>query len=157
MTITNVIVEPQNMGRVVAQATVENLKDLWDSERGLRKPEEVRRLLVADALVDTGATTLALPSRMIRELGLSKTREQNAVSSHGKGTTKIYEAVRLTILGRNCVVEVTEVSDDVPVLIGQAPLVMLDLVIDPQVRCLTGNSAHDGKHVLELLFVHAAS
>jgi predicted aspartyl protease len=151
MTATNVVVEQQNMGRVVTEVAIENLKDLWDSERGLRKPEEVRRLLVADALVDTGATTLALPTRLIRELGLSKTREQNAVSSHGKGTTKIYEAVRLTILGRNCVVEVMEVPDEVPTLIGQIPLEMLDLVIDLQGRRLTGNPAHDGEHVLELL------
>jgi hypothetical protein len=44
------------MGRVLTEATIENLRELWDAERGLRKPEEARRLTVSDALVDTGAT-----------------------------------------------------------------------------------------------------
>ena len=34
----------------------------------------------------------------------------------------VYGAVRLTIQGRDCVLEVTEVGDDVPTLIGQIPL-----------------------------------
>ncbi len=139
------------MGRVTTEATVENLMDLWDAQRGLRKPEDVRRIVLTDALVDTGATTLALPPRYIRELGLSKVREQNAVSSSGLGTISIYEAVRLTILERNCIVEVMEVPDKVPVLVGQIPLEMLDLVVDLQGRRLTGNPAHGGEHVLELL------
>jgi hypothetical protein len=62
----------------------------------------------------------------------------------------VYEAVRLTIQGRFCSVDVMEVPDDVPVLIGQIPLEMLDLVVDLQGRRLIGNPAHGGEHVLEL-------
>jgi len=157
MSANTLVAEKDQMGRVVAEVMVENLKDLWDAERDIRKPEDVRRVVVTDALVDSGATTLALPSKLIRELGLSKVREQNAVSVRGRGTIQIYEAVRLTILGRNCVVEVMEVPDDVPALIGQIPLEMLDLVIDLQGRKLTGNPAHDGEHVLELLIAETIS
>ena len=53
-------------------------------------------------------------------------------------------------LDRNCAVEVIEVPDEVPALIGQIPLEMLDLVIDLQGRRLTGNPAHGGEQVLEL-------
>jgi hypothetical protein len=62
----------------------------------------------------------------------------------------VYEAVRLTIDGRFCSVDVMEVPDDIPVLVGQIPLEMLDLVVDPQGRRLTGNPAHNGEHILDL-------
>ena len=38
-------------------------------ERGLIPADQVRRITVTDALVDTGSTLLALPSRLIRQLG----------------------------------------------------------------------------------------
>jgi clan AA aspartic protease len=106
---------------------------------------------LSDALVDTGATTLALPSHLITQLGLAKSHEKAATTSQGRATVSLYEAVRLTIQGRTCVVEVMEVADDVPSLIGQVPLEMLDLVVDLQGRRLSGNPAHGGEHVLELL------
>jgi predicted aspartyl protease len=150
MISTTSILDQHTIGRVLTEARIENLRDLWAVEEGRAPPESVRRLILTDALVDTGATTLALPTSLIRQLGLSKTREQRAVSFQGPAAISIYEVVRLTILGRNCAVEVMEVPDDVPALIGQIPLEMLDLVIDLQGRRLTGNPAHGGDHVLEL-------
>jgi hypothetical protein len=46
--------------------------------------------------------------------------------------------------------DVMEVPDSVPVLIGQLPLEQLDLVVDSRSRTLIGNPAHGGEHVLEL-------
>jgi predicted aspartyl protease len=142
--------ETELMGRVLTEAKVENLRDLWDAERGQLPADQVRRLTVTDALVDTGATTLALPTRMIQQLGLSKRYEKRATSSRGTALVGVYEAVRLTIQDRDCTVDVLEVPDDVPVLIGQIPLEMMDLVVDLQGRRLIGNPAHNGEHVLEL-------
>jgi len=62
----------------------------------------------------------------------------------------LYEAVRLTIQGRTCTMDVIEVPDNVPVLIGQIPLEHLDLVIDTRSRTLIGNPAHGGEHMYEL-------
>ena len=138
------------MGRVLTEVTVESLKDLWDAQRGMIPPEQVRRITVPDALVDTGATTLALPTRYIKQLGLVKTFEKRATSSTGVSSVNVYETVRVTLLGRSCGVDVIEVPDEVPVLIGQIPLEMLDLVVDLQGRRLTGNPAHGGEQVLEL-------
>ncbi len=142
--------EPNTMGRVLAEATIENLGDLLDVKRGLRAPDDVRRITITDALVDTGATTLALPTRLIQTLGLTKSYEKRATTSVGTRQVTVYEAVRVTIQGRYCSVDAMEVPDEVPVLIGQIPLEMLDLVVDPQGRRLTGNPAHGGEHVLEL-------
>lgn len=142
--------ESETMGRVLTEATIENLQDLWDVQRGLIRPDQVRRITVSDALVDTGASTLALPTRMIRQLGLIKSYEKRATSSAGSIQVAVYEAARLTIQGRHLSVDAMEVPDDVPVLIGQIPLEMLDLVVDLQNRRLIGNPAHGGEQMLEL-------
>jgi hypothetical protein len=47
-------------------------------------------------------------------------------------------------------VDVLDLPDDVPVLIGQIPLEYLDFVVDPQTRRLIGNPAHGGEQMYEL-------
>jgi hypothetical protein len=64
--------ESETIGRVSATVTVENLSDLWDAARGRLPAERVRRVTVDDALVDTGATLLSLPTRLIQHLGLTQ-------------------------------------------------------------------------------------
>jgi predicted aspartyl protease len=142
--------ETATMGRVLTEATIENLKDLWAVEQKLIPPEQARRMTVTDALVDTGATLLSLPTRLIQQLGLTKTASKRVTSSIGLAEAAVYEAVRLTIQGRSCTMDVMEVPDTVPVLIGQLPLEHLDLVVDLRSRTLTGNPAHGGEHVYEL-------
>ena len=71
-------------------------------------------------------------------------------SSIGLAEANVYEAVRLTIQGRTCTMDVMEVPDTVPVLIGQLPLEHLDLVVDLRSRTLIGNPAHGGEHIYEL-------
>jgi clan AA aspartic protease len=145
------VLEEAELGRVTTEARVENLEDLYAARKGMLPNDQVRRIELMDALVDTGATTLALPTRYIQLLGLKKVREQPAISSRGKTITAIYDAVRIIILGRECVVEVAEVPDEAPPLIGQVPLEMLDLVVNPRSRSITANPAHGGEEVLELL------
>ena len=138
------------MGRVVVEVTLENLEDLWAVRRGALAPEQVRRVVVTDALVDTGATLLSLPTRVIKELGLQSVSTKRVTSSTGVGEAKLYDTVRLTLQGRSCGMDVIEVPDSVPVLIGQIPLEHLDFTIDMRSRTLVGNPAHGGEHVYEL-------
>jgi len=138
------------MGRVLTEAVIENTEDLWAVKRGLLPGDRARRITVPDALVDTGATLVSLPTRLIRQLGLSKTGTKRVTSSAGLTEAAMYDAVRLTIQGRSCTMDVMEVPDDVPVLIGQIPLEHLDLVIDTRSRTLIGNPAHGGEHTYEL-------
>lgn len=140
----------ETMVRVLTEATIENLHDLMNSRSGLMPSENVRRITVPDALVDTGATLLSLPTRLIRQLGLNPVRTRKVTSSTGAAEATMYDAVRLTIQDRYCTVDVMEVPDDVPVLIGQLPLENLDLVVDLRARRLTGNPAHGGEQVFEL-------
>jgi predicted aspartyl protease len=142
--------ETATMGRVLTEATIENLEDLWAVKRGLLAAEQARRITVADALVDTGATLLSLPTRLIQQLGLSKTSSKRVTSSIGLAEAAVYDAVRLTIQGRACTMDVMEAPDSVPVLIGQIPLEHLDLVVNLRDRSLIGNPAHGGEQVYEL-------
>ena len=142
--------ETDAMGRALVEVTVENMEDLWAVKRGLLSADKVRSVTVDDALVDTGATLLSLPTRLIEQLGLEKTASKRVITSAGEAEGALCSAVRLTILDRSCVMEVMEVPDNVPVLVGQLPLEHLDLVVDPRSRTLTGNPAHGGEHVYEL-------
>jgi predicted aspartyl protease len=142
--------ESETISRVLTEARIENLKDLWDEERGLCPPDQGRKITVPDALVDTGKTLLLLPTRFIRQLGLREQYKKRVLSRMGVAEVGVYDAVRLTIRGRTCTMDVMEVPDDVPVLIGQLPLVHLDFVVDPQSGCLIGNPMHGGEHAYEL-------
>jgi predicted aspartyl protease len=142
--------ESSTVGRVLTEARIENLEDLWAVKRGLMPPDQARAISVSDALVDTGATLLSMPTHLIQQLGLSQVRTKRVVSSIGIAEAAMYEAVRLTIQGRVCTMDVMEVPDGVPVLIGQLPLEHLDLVVDLRNRALIGNPAHGGEHIYEL-------
>jgi predicted aspartyl protease len=143
--------ETPPMGRVVTEAIIENLSDLYTARRGFLPADQVRQVTVSDALVDTGASLLSLPTSLIRQLGLVQFSSKNMLSSSGVITNvPLYEAVRLTIQGRDCTIDVLEVPDNVPVLIGQLPLEHLDFVVDPKNRTLIGNPAHGGVQIYEM-------
>jgi predicted aspartyl protease len=144
-------VKVEEMGRVLTSATIENLEDRWAVKRGLINEDAIRRIEVDDALVDSGATLLSMPTMYIKLLGLERTSTKRVTSSTGGGEANLYSAVRLTIQGRSCTMDVMEVPDGVPVLIGQLPLEHLDFVIDMRQHALIGNPAHGGEHVYELL------
>ena len=138
------------MGKVVVTALIENLEDLFDAEKGLIAPDAVRSIEVHDALVDTGATGLLLPRSMIASLGLRPLRMRQARGLGGTVPMPMYRAVRLTVQGRDCAIDVGEIGDEFPVLIGQVPLELLDWVVDPRGQRLIGNPEHGGEHVMEV-------
>ncbi len=139
------------MGRVVVPAKVESLHDLYLAETGHLTAEDVRTVEVADALVDTGSTLLSLPKRYIAALGLTRYRTRQARTPVGIFEFGIYGAVRLTVQGRDCTVDVTEVTDDSPILIGQIPLEILDFVVDPKGQRLIGDPVHGGEDMIDML------
>lgn len=138
------------MGRVLTEATIENLHDLWQVQSGQRTTENARRIVVADALVDTGAFTLSLPSSLIQKLGLLKISTRRVMTAGCPRDADRYSAVRLTIQGRDMVVDPNEVPDGCPVLIGQIPLEYMDFVVDPVNQRLIGNPAHGGEWINDL-------
>ena len=141
--------ESQTMGRVVVVAMIENLEDVNDVRRGRLPPDQVRRVEVSDALIDTGTTMMSMPKRLIEQLGLTFLRTRQVRTSAGLKMAPVYGTVRLTIQGRDCPSDVAEVPDDCPVLVGQVPLEVMDFVVDPVGRRLIGNPAHGGEQMYE--------
>jgi predicted aspartyl protease len=142
--------EIELMGRVLTEATIENLEDQWAVRSGAMRAEDAHRIVVPDALVDSGARLLSLPTRLIRQLGLKKVGTRQVTTGAGPAEVDLYDAVRLTIQDRACTTDVLEVPDGVPVLIGQLPLEHMDFVIDMISHVLIGNPAHGGKLVYEM-------
>ncbi|HEV3260036.1 MAG TPA: aspartyl protease family protein [Gemmataceae bacterium] len=142
--------EMQTMGKVLVTATLENLEDLYKANQGTLPAAQVRRAEVTDALVDTGATGLLVPKRLIAQLGLQPLRTRQARTIAGPVALPMYRAVRLAIQGRDCISDVAEIPDEFSVVIGQVPLELLDLVVDPRGQRLIGNPEHGGEQMLEV-------
>ena len=138
------------MGRVTVAARIENLADLFNVDQGIITAEAVRSVEVADALVDSGASQLSMPAPMLAALGLKFLRTRKAVTAAGPLEVRVFGTAKLTVQGRECPVDVTELPDGCPVLIGQIPLEAMDFVVDLPARQVTGNPAHGGEQVIEL-------
>lgn len=140
----------ETMGRVLVRVKVENLADLYLAARGHLDPGKVRSIEIEDALVDTGATALCLPRRIVSQLGLAPGQKRSVRTAGGLIDVAFYDAVKLTVQGRNCTIDVAAIDDNCPVLIGQVPLELLDFVVDPKGQKLIGNPAHGGEQMFEL-------
>ncbi|MEE9141611.1 MAG: hypothetical protein V3U59_02785 [Gammaproteobacteria bacterium] len=138
------------MGKVIVSAKIENLADLVRSNAGDISSSDVRAIQLDDALIDTEATMLSLPSKHIQALGLRRHRTRTARTTAGVISFGVYEAVRIAVQDRDCVVEVCEIPDECPPLIGQIPLEALDFVVDPNGQKLIGNPDHGGQHMIDL-------
>ena len=139
------------MGRTVTPAVVENIEDLWLVRAGHLKPAKVRRIEIPEALVDTGATFLSLPKRLIQKLGLEFQYTRLGITPGGSRRVRVYSPVRLAVKDRFCMVDVAEVAEKAPVLIGQIPLEIMDFVVDPRRGKIIPNPAHGGEWTIELL------
>lgn len=142
--------ETETLGRVTTSAIVENFTDIIAVELGVRTADQVRRLELSDALVDTGAVTLSLPTRLIQQLGLAPVSTKLTRTAGGPRRATLYGMVRLTIQGRTCNVDVLEVPDGVPALVGQIPLEFLDFVVDLKGQRLIGNPEHGGEQMFDM-------
>jgi len=143
--------ETETVGKVLVAATIENLEDLYKANQGAIPSEQVRRIDVTGALIDTGASGLLLPRSLIGQLGLVPLRARQARTIAGPLSLATYRAVRLTIGGRDCISDVAEIGDEFPVIVGQVPLELLDFVVDPKGGRLIGNPEHGGEQVIEVL------
>jgi predicted aspartyl protease len=142
--------ETVTVGRTLVSAKIENVIDLHALSQGQIGDDKVHRVEVSDALVDTGATLLGLPKPLIDQLGIQQIRTGRAKTTTGLATFAIYGPVRLTIAGRQCSVDVSEVADTCPVIIGYVPLELLDFVVDPRGQRLVGNPDHGGEFMFDM-------
>ena len=137
------------MGRIMIRIQVENATDVVRAAAGDIPEVKVRRIEL-EALVDTGATLLCLPKSIIDQLGLTLRETRRATTANGIVDRGIYQVVNLTMLGRTCSIDVMELPEDTPPLVGYLALENLDLVVDPKSQAVIPNPAHEGKFVMDL-------
>jgi predicted aspartyl protease len=140
------------VGQLIVSAKIENVFDLHEASRGQLAADQVRRIEVADARVDTGMTSLSLPKRLIAQLGLNLLRSARAKTAARITTFGIFGPVRLAVQGRDCTVEVAELPEECPPLIGVIALEILDFVVNPRNQTLTGNPAHGGEQIYDMFY-----
>jgi predicted aspartyl protease len=127
-----------------------NRKDQILAEAGAIKLEDIRRVVVNDAVVDTGATGLALPKPIIEQLGLTPVRSRRAHTTNGIVTRTVYSDVEYSVLGREGIILVTDLPGSLPVLVGHMVLEYLDLCLDIK-KGLIYNPAHEGEWIEDQL------
>ena len=135
------------MGRVLVRVKLSNHADLALKRAKVLKGEV--RTVMADALVDTGATRLYLKTSIIRRLGLHRMGAVRSQTTNGIRRSAVYDSVHLELMGRSGNFDVVEVDESVPNLLGQIPLEYLDFVVDSRTRKLRPNPEHGGHWMAE--------
>ncbi len=140
-------------GRILVEATIENLADLYAARRGRIAASEVRRVEVTDAVVYPNMFGLLMPLGLVEQLGLEPvaTRTSDEYFAAGRPTgfprPILYSAVCLTIQGRDCVMDVGAIADHQSVAIGLIALGSMDWVIDAESGRLIGTPEHGGEEM----------
>jgi predicted aspartyl protease len=116
--------------------------------------EQEPRHVEVEALIDPGATRLCLKPSVIRALGLEPVRRISSRTANGTVERTKFTPVRLELMGRTESFDVVELSEDVPNLVGQVPLEVLDFVIDPGTQRLIANPEHGGIQMDEQYCAH---
>ena len=140
------------MGKVMQRITLTNIEDHFAVEAGRLAPAHVRRVEL-DALIDTGATTLALPADIVGALGARAEGTKKVKYADGRVAEVPWVTLRLEILGRPMSCDAVVQPAGTAPLIGQIPLEALDLRVDPKTCSLYVNPESPDVPLLELLAV----
>lgn len=138
------------MGRIMQEALIENIGDFMAVEAGYIDSSAIRKIKL-ELLVDTGAALLCLPLSIISKLGLLKGEIKTAMTSNGTIDRQTYKGASVTIMGRSTTLDVMELPEETPPLLGYIALEALDLYPNPREQKLEGNPLYHGKMVIDLL------
>jgi len=120
------------MGIVRTPLVVTNYVDQVRAAAGDLSPDRIRAVSLDKVLVDTGASTLALPADVIARLGLPLRREVPISTAKGKSMARQYQGVALTLLGREGTFDCLELPEGSEALLGVLPMETLGMEPDLQ-------------------------
>jgi clan AA aspartic protease len=146
--VEKVEIAGETMGEVRTMVTLTNATDQVLVRRGKLRPEEVHTYR-ADALVDTGAVRMVLPTHVAQQLDLAIRGNRVVELADGrKETVGVTEPVEIDIDGRNTIEDALVLGDEV--IIGQTVLEVLDLLVDCSKRRPVPNPAHPDQPVVKI-------
>ncbi len=118
------------MGRFSVELKLANNEDLALASRGKINADEVRRATVR-GVVDSGATRLVLPKRIVQELGLKATGKVGVRYADGRRAVRsVVDNVHVQLLGRSSVFKASVEPRRDSALIGAIVLEDLDFLVD---------------------------
>ena len=100
------------------------------------RPRQVRKATI-EALVDTGAVTMAIPEDVALALGFARASRCGPLTladGTSAGRSRRSVGMRIEILGRQMTCDAFVMPVGTTPLIGQIPLEGLDLIVDPGTR-----------------------
>ena len=120
----------KRMGRFAVEFEVANREDIALAKHGAIRPEQVRRVRLK-GVVDSGATRLVLPKKIVDRLGLPVTGKVGVKYADGRRAVRpTVDDVYLELLGRSSVFKAMVEPKRETALIGAIVLEDLDFLID---------------------------
>ena len=128
-----------------------NVGDVANARTGALRPDQVRTLEI-DALVDTGATMLAIPADVAAALGLPELDRRKVKLADGSvvEVSRVGE-LRFEVLNRDMTCDALVLPAGSTPLIGQLQLEALDLLVDAKSQQVMVNPASPDMPQLDLL------
>ena len=103
-------------------------------------PEQHGEELVCDALVDTGAVELALPTELVERLKLKEVGSIRAFTADGgRHEFRLFGIAEVEVQERTCQVRVIELPHGAKPLLGAVPLEQMDWHVSPLEKKLVPN------------------
>lgn len=124
--------EKVSMGLVYANIELVRGDDLALAREGYLQEDQVKRVFVT-AMVDSGATMLAIPEFIKQQLNLRKVNELEAELADGSSIPlEVVGPIEICFENRRTVVEALVVPNQTTVLLGAIPMEGMDVLIDPK-------------------------
>ena len=122
--------EDETMGRVLVEVGLANNRDVQLWKAGMIPAEKVRRTRV-QAVIDTGANHLVLPTAIAEALGLPKIGEIGVRYANGRSAQReTVDQVELELLGRTGTFRGSLEPNRTTVLVGAIVMEDLDMLVD---------------------------
>jgi predicted aspartyl protease len=120
----------KNMGRFSVEFEVSNYQDEVAARLGTLNPTQIRRARIS-GVVDSGASELVLPEKVVEELGFPKAPKIKVKYADGRRATRdLVDDVRLELLGRKGTFQAIVEPRRKDALIGAIVLEVLDFLPD---------------------------
>ena len=121
----------RRMGRFSVEFEVVNRVDVNLAERGFIRPDQIRRVRL-QGVVDTGATRLVLPGKVVQQLGLQRAGTIGVRYADGRRAIRpTVRDVQVELLGRTDVFGAAVEPRRKTAFIGAVVLEVLDFMVDP--------------------------
>jgi clan AA aspartic protease len=126
----------ESMGKIITTLVITNRGDQILARQGVIAQNEIRLVILDNVLVDTGATTLCLPSEIIEQLGLELLKIVEVETATGISQARIFQDAKISLLGREGTFECLELPGGRSPLLGVIPLEALGIELDLQNQVL---------------------